>query len=87
MRSCPTSGAGTRDEPLRTSARGATSEADAPVKYGNTLVVRVSPLSTPWKMTTVREGYLRNLPHPNLNDALKSNTDSAIKLLKTGRTL
>ena len=38
-------------------------------------------------MTTVREGYLRNLPHPNLNDALKSNTDSTIKLLKTGRTL
>ena len=42
MRSCPTSGAGTRDEPIRKSARGATSEADAPVKYGNTLVVRVS---------------------------------------------
>ncbi|CAH3045244.1 unnamed protein product [Porites lobata] len=34
-------------------------------------------------MTTVREGYLRDLPHPNLNDVLKSNTHSAIKLLKT----
>lgn len=34
-------------------------------------------------MSTAREGYLRDLPHPNLNDVLKSNTYSAIKLLKT----
>ena len=36
-------------------------------------------------MSTAREGYLRDLPHPNLNDVLKSNTYSAIKLLKTGK--
>ncbi|KAJ7392259.1 hypothetical protein OS493_013638 [Desmophyllum pertusum] len=34
-------------------------------------------------MSTVREGYLRDIPHPTLNDVIKSNTYSAIKLLKT----
>lgn len=34
-------------------------------------------------MSTIREEYLRNLPHPNVNEILKSNTQSAIKLLKT----
>lgn len=37
------------------------------------------------KMSSGREGYLRDLPHPNLNEVLKSNTQSAIKLLKTGK--
>lgn len=36
-------------------------------------------------MSTVREGYLRDIPHPTLNDVIKSNTYSAIKLLKTGK--
>lgn len=36
-------------------------------------------------MSSGREGYLRDLPHPNLNEVLKSNTQSAIKLLKTGK--
>ena len=36
------------------------------------------------EMSTVREGHLRDLPHPSLNDVLKANTYSAIKLLKTG---
>lgn len=34
-------------------------------------------------MSTIRERCLRDLPHPNLNDVLKTNTHSAIKLLKT----
>nr|XP_058949181.1 uncharacterized protein LOC131776985 [Pocillopora verrucosa] len=34
-------------------------------------------------MSSAREARLRDLPHPNLNDVLKSNTYSAIKLLKT----
>lgn len=36
-------------------------------------------------MSGVREGHLRDLPHPSLNEVLKSNTYSAIKLLKTGK--
>ena len=36
-------------------------------------------------MSTIREEYLRNLPHPNVNETLKCNTQSAIKLLKTGK--
>ena len=36
-------------------------------------------------MSAVREGHLRDLPHPTLNEVLKSNTYSAIKLLKTGK--
>ena len=36
-------------------------------------------------MSTIREGHLRDLPHPSLNEVLKSNTYSAIKLLKTGK--
>ena len=69
-----------------------TSEADAHLKYAGCIkelgkFAKFSPLFTPSKMTTVREGYLRDLPHPNLNDVLKSNTHSAIKLLKTGRFL
>ena len=36
-------------------------------------------------MSTTREGYLRDLPHPSINESLKSNTHSAIKLLKTGK--
>ena len=36
-------------------------------------------------MSTIREGHLRDLPHPGLNEVLKSNTYSAIKLLKTGK--
>lgn len=40
----------------------------------------------PWEnMSTIREGHLRDLPHPSLNEVLKSNTYSAIKLLKTGK--
>ena len=38
-------------------------------------------------MSTIRERCLRDLPHPNLNDVLKTNTHSAIKLLKTGKCL
>ncbi|KAK2568449.1 hypothetical protein P5673_007490 [Acropora cervicornis] len=34
-------------------------------------------------MSTTREGYLRDLPHPSINESLKSNTHSTIKLLKT----
>lgn len=34
-------------------------------------------------MSGAREGCLRDIPHPNLNEVLKSNTHSAIKLLKT----
>ncbi|KAL9978747.1 hypothetical protein ACROYT_G016302 [Oculina patagonica] len=34
-------------------------------------------------MSTIREGHLRDIPHPTLNEVLKSNTYSAIKLLKT----
>lgn len=39
------------------------------------------------KMTSTEVSMLRDLPQPNLNDTLKSNSYSAIKLLKTGRII